>query len=203
MEALQDLGVKEAEVFGDSTLVIAQAQKLWIVKEEHLKPYQQYLEDLTKTFDKIKYTIIPKAQNQFMDALATLASMVEIPKGVWTRPLEIEQSGEEVHKRKTKASVMAIEEKEAPWYYDIMKFLELGAYLDGTDKRESHSIRMMATQYILRRGQLYRRSYDGVHLRCLKREEAKRVMEEVHQGIFAPFMNGRMLAKKILRMRYY
>ena len=33
MEALQELGVKEAEVFGDSTLVIVQAQKLWRVKE--------------------------------------------------------------------------------------------------------------------------------------------------------------------------
>ena len=69
------------------------------MKEKHLKPYQQYLEDLTKTFDKIKYTIIPRAQNQFTDALATLASMVEIPKGVWTRPLEIEQSYEVVHRR--------------------------------------------------------------------------------------------------------
>ena len=59
MEALQDLGIKEAKVFGDSTLVIAQAQRLWKVKEEHLKPYQQYLEDLTKTFDKIEYNIIP------------------------------------------------------------------------------------------------------------------------------------------------
>ena len=39
MEAHQELGVKEAEVFEDSTLVIAQAQKLWKVKEEHLKPY--------------------------------------------------------------------------------------------------------------------------------------------------------------------
>ena len=35
MEALQELEVKEAEVFGDSTLVIAQAQRLWKVKEEH------------------------------------------------------------------------------------------------------------------------------------------------------------------------
>ena len=60
MEALQELRVKEAKVFGDSTLVITQAQKLWKVKEEHLKPYQQYLEDLTKTFNKIEYTIIPK-----------------------------------------------------------------------------------------------------------------------------------------------
>ena len=55
------------------------------VEEKHLKPYQQYLENLTKTFNKIEYTIIPRAQNQFADALATLASMVEIPEGVWTQ----------------------------------------------------------------------------------------------------------------------
>ena len=112
--SLQDLRVKEAKVFENSTLVIAQAQKLWKVKEEYLKPYQQYLEDLNKTFDKIKYTIIPRAQNQFANALATLASMVEIPKGVWTGPLEIEQSCEEVHKRKSEASIMAVKEEEAP-----------------------------------------------------------------------------------------
>ena len=67
-----------------------------------MKPYQQYLEDLTKTFDKIEYTIILRAQNQFADALATLASMVEIPKGVWTRPLEIEQSHGKCTKGKLK-----------------------------------------------------------------------------------------------------
>ncbi|XP_050278107.1 uncharacterized protein LOC126719617 [Quercus robur] len=124
---------------------IVEMEALRELGEEHLKPYQQYLEDLTKTFDKIEYMIIPRAQTQFADALATLACMVEIPKGVWTRPLEIEQSYEEVHKRKTEASVMTIEEEEAPWYYGIMKYLELGAYPDGADKREHCSIRMMAT----------------------------------------------------------
>ena len=98
---------------------------------------------------------------------------------------------------------MTIEEEEVPWYYDIMKFLELGAYSDGANKRERCSIRMMATQYILCGGQLYRRSYDGVHLHCLKKEEAERVMEEVNQGICGPHVNGRMLAKKILRMGYF
>ena len=180
MEVLRELGIKEAKVFGDSTLVIAQAQKLWKVKEEHLKPYQQYLENLTKTFDKIECIIIPRAQNQFVDALATLASIVKILKGVCAQPLEIEQSYEEVHKKKIEASVMTIGEEEVSWYYDIMKFLELGAYSDGADKRECCSIRMMATQYILCGGQLYRRSYVGIHLHCLKKGEAERVMEEVH-----------------------
>ena len=54
-----------------------------MVKEEHLKPYQQYLENLTKTFDKIEYTIILRDQNQFADALATLDFIVEILEGVW------------------------------------------------------------------------------------------------------------------------
>ena len=71
--------------------------------------------------------------------------MVEIPEGVWTRPLESEQSYEEVHKGKVEASVMTIEEEEVSWYYDIIKFLELGAYLDSVDKRECPSIRMMTT----------------------------------------------------------
>ena len=101
------------------------------------------------------------------------------------------------------ALVLVIEEEGVPWYYDIMKFLELGVYLDSADKRERCSIRMMAMQYILCRGQLYRRSYDGMHLRCLKREEVEGVMEEVHQGICGSYMNGRMLAKKILRIGYY
>ncbi|XP_023925999.1 uncharacterized protein LOC112037417 [Quercus suber] len=39
MEALQELGVKEAKILRDLTLVIAQVQKLWKLKEEHLKPY--------------------------------------------------------------------------------------------------------------------------------------------------------------------
>ena len=81
---------------------------MWKVNEEHLKPYQQYLEDLTKTFDDIGYTIIPRAQNQFADALATLASMVEILEGVWMRPLEIEQSYGMVHNEKAEASVLVI-----------------------------------------------------------------------------------------------
>jgi len=33
-----------------------------------------------------------------------------------------------VQREKAEASVLVIEEEGVPWYYDIMKFLELGAY---------------------------------------------------------------------------
>ena len=50
-----------------------------------------------------------------------------------------------MYKRKIEASVMTIKEEEVSWYYDIIKFLELRAYPNGVDKRERHSIRLMAT----------------------------------------------------------
>ena len=108
-----------------------------------------------------------------------------------------------VHKVTIESLVMAIEEEGVPWYYDITKFLEWGVYPDSANKRERRSIRMMVMQYILCRGQLYMRSYDGIHLPCLKKEEAEKVIEEIHQEICGPHMNGRVLAKKILRLVYY
>ena len=108
-----------------------------------------------------------------------------------------------VHKKRAEASVLVTKEELVPWYYDIMKFMESGVYPDGADKREHHSIRMIAMQYILCEGQLYRRSYDGIHLHCLKIEEAEKVIKEIYQGIYGPHMNGGMLAKKILRIGYY
>ena len=76
-----------------------------------------------------------------------------------------------------------------------MKFLKLRVYPNSAGKRKCHSIRMMAMQYILYRGQLYRRSYYGIHVRCLKKEETERVMDEVHQGICGLHINEKMLAK--------
>ena len=61
-----------------------------------------------------------------------------------------------------------------------MKFLKLGVYLDSANKRKHCSVRIMAMQYILCGRQLYRMSYDRIHLCCLKKEEDERVMEEVH-----------------------
>ncbi|KAI8542639.1 hypothetical protein RHMOL_Rhmol08G0153400 [Rhododendron molle] len=82
---------EELKVIGDSNLVVSQANGDWKVREEKLKPYHQDLEDLIPHFNKVTFTHIPRLKNQFADALATLASMVELPFGVKLRPILIEQ----------------------------------------------------------------------------------------------------------------
>ena len=50
---------------------------------------------------------------------------------------------------------------------------------------------------------LYKRMPTGVHLRCVDKEEAQKLIEVVHEGVCGVHMNGTVLAKKIARQGYF
>ena len=56
----------------------------------------------------------------------------------------------------------------------------------------------MAMGYILCSERLYKRSYEGIHLLCVTKKEAQRIIEEVHESSYGPHMNVHMLSRKIL-----
>ncbi|XP_058068268.1 uncharacterized protein LOC131217370 [Magnolia sinica] len=87
------LGMKKLRVFGDSQLIINQTNGDWKTKDEKLIPYHIYLENLIDKFCKVTFTYMPRAKNQFADALATLASMLDIPKGAtqWELTVEVQE----------------------------------------------------------------------------------------------------------------
>ncbi|RVW58302.1 hypothetical protein CK203_114605 [Vitis vinifera] len=60
------------------------------LRDAKLKPYHAYLELLIENFEELKYIHLPRAQNQFVDALATIASIVDIPTNVIVCPFLIE-----------------------------------------------------------------------------------------------------------------
>ncbi|XP_058208199.1 uncharacterized protein LOC131321214 [Rhododendron vialii] len=196
METAIEIGIEKLEVVEDSNLVVSQANGDRKVKEKKLKPYHQNLKDLIPHFNKVTFTHIPRLENRFADALATLAFMVEISLGVKLKPIVIEQRETPVYQH-----VMAVDEPDDghPWYYDIWRFGETGEYPIEASKKDKIALHRMAAQYIICRGNLYRRSPYGMHKLCIHGTEAKRVMEEIHEGVYGPHMNGIMLAKKILR----
>ena len=61
------------------------------------------------------------------------------------------------------------------------------------------SLRMLSRQFISHNGMLYKRAPIGVHLRCVDKVEAQKLMEAIHDGVCGPHMNGTVLAKKIAR----
>ena len=77
------------DVLGDSNLVLRQVRGDWKTRDVKQKPYHAYLELLIENFEELEYIHLLRAQNQFVDALATLASIVDIPTNVIVHPLLI------------------------------------------------------------------------------------------------------------------
>ncbi|WKA02007.1 hypothetical protein VitviT2T_020248 [Vitis vinifera] len=104
------------EVFGDSNLVLRQIQDELKTRDVKLRPYHAYLELLVGRCDDLRYTHLPRVQNQFADALSTLASMIDIPTDTVVHPLLIESIS-------VFAYCCLIDEVEfddgLPWYHDI------------------------------------------------------------------------------------
>ena len=111
---------------------------------------------------------MPRAQNQFADALATLASLVQIPENTFVRSIEIKRKEVPTHKREVCMLDDEINDGK-PWYYNIRNFVEDRVYLEEADRKDRRALRLLATQYIQCGGVLYQRSYEGVHLRCVNK----------------------------------
>lgn len=56
--------------------------------------YHECLQILSKSFEYLTSNYIGRRRNNFVDSLATLASMIAIPQGVDKTPIEIEQRNE-------------------------------------------------------------------------------------------------------------
>ncbi|GKV17025.1 hypothetical protein SLEP1_g27583 [Rubroshorea leprosula] len=138
------------------------------------------------------------AANQNGNALATLASMVQISNEDQIQPLMID-----VHKNFAYCMEIEQEIDGQPWYYDIKQYILHNQYPIHATNIDKKTIRRMAKSYFLNGDTLYKRSADMTLLRCVDAIEAKRIMVEVHEGICGTHANGHMLPRKILRAGYF
>ena len=92
-------------------------------------------------------------QNQIVDALVAMASMMDGPKEDGARPIVLEQKEE-------LAYYMIKEEDErknekGEWYSDILQCLKNGTYRESADKNDQLTIRRLSTNYIICGERLY------------------------------------------------
>ena len=85
-----------------------------------------------------------------------------------------------------------------PWYYDIQNYLERGELPEAADQKDRLAIQKLSSQFISVRGDVYKRQPNGIQLKCQRKEEADRVMAEVHGGVCGPHMSGLNLSCKII-----
>ncbi|XP_069154701.1 uncharacterized protein [Solanum lycopersicum] len=192
-----DMNVYELLVIGDSDLLIHQVQGEWAVKNSKIVPYVQYVQNLCKRFCKIEFRHTPRIQNELVDALATIASMIKHPDTDYIDPLDIDLKQHPVH-----CSHVESEPDDLPWYFDIKRYLESGTYPEDATSNQKKSIRRMVLNFFLNGEVLYRRTPDLGLLRCVDAAEPMRLIEQIHAGVCGTHMNGLTLARKVLRADY-
>ncbi|XP_055801017.1 uncharacterized protein LOC129870307 [Solanum dulcamara] len=193
-----DMNVKELLVIGDSDLLVHQVLGEWATKNVKILPYLHYIKELSRKFTSIEFKHVPRAQNEFVDALAIISSMIQHPDKNYIDPIEVK-----LHDRHAYCFHVVEEMDGRPWYYDIKRLIDAHEYPENATIKLKRTLRRMSNHFFLNGEILYRRTLDLGLLRCVDAKEAMRLLEEIHGGTCGPHMNGFTLAKKILRAGYF
>ncbi|XP_070010924.1 uncharacterized protein [Nicotiana sylvestris] len=193
-----NMSIQELLVIGDLDLLVHQVQGEWATKNSKILPYLYRVQELMKRFTKIEFKHVPRIQNEFADALATLSSMIQhpdknfidpIPMRIHNQPAYCAHVEDEMDKNPGSTTSKSTWQKEITWNMQ-------------TKLRNAHFGGCPITSSRVEE-RLYRRTPDLGLLRCVDAKEASKLLEEIHDGTCGPHMNDFVLAKKILRAGYF
>ena len=89
------------------------------------------------------------------------------------------------------------------WYQDLAHYLQEELLLEHWSFKQRRAPRLKSASYQIVEGILVKKNYDGVLLRCLEKEDARKVMIELHDGPAGGHFFGDTTTHKILRAGYY
>ena len=87
------------------------------------------------------------------------------------------------------------------WSSPILSYLKDRRLPSNLD--EAKKIKKRAARFTILNDELYKRGFSQPYLRCVEEEEAKYVLEEVHEGICGDHMGAKSLLRKIMKACYF
>ncbi|XP_070017559.1 uncharacterized protein [Nicotiana sylvestris] len=117
------ISILELLVIGDSYLLVHQVQREWSTKNTKILPYLYHVQELLKGFTKIEFKHVPRIQNEFADALATLSSMIQHLDKNFIDPIPVR-----IHNQPAYCAHVEEETDGKPWFHDIKEYLTKGEY---------------------------------------------------------------------------
>ena len=159
-----------------------------------MQKYVKLTKHLTQEFERVEFTQIPRSQNMMADEVSKLASLEE--EGISTN-LEMEV---QKHPSIEEVPTFAIQ-KASSWMTPIMAFIQDGHFPQ--DTTEAKKVRKRAARFMILNDTLYKRGFSMPYLKCVDEEEAKYILEEIHQGICEDHTGPRLLVNKAIRTGYF
>jgi hypothetical protein len=158
---LKEAKAISVEIFGDSKLVIKQLNGQYECRNDILRNYYEECKEILKSFQLVILQHIPRENNEEANRLAQSASGYRENQKVIANDIYSFRS----------------DLAEDDWTKEIVD------YLENPSRKVSTKLRYKVIKFVLLDGCLYYKSLDGVLLKCLGQEEAKKMMSEVHDEL--------------------
>nr|XP_017227761.1 PREDICTED: uncharacterized protein LOC108203368 [Daucus carota subsp. sativus] len=188
------LRVKNLKVCGDSKLVVFQVNDEFEAREDTMLRYLRIVKTQMTLFEECIVEYVPREENTKADALSQFASSDdEVCSGsVYYQVMRTPSID---------AKLVAPIDTGATWMDEIKLYLKSGHLPTNAD--DARKLQVRALKYVLIEGILYRKSFVIPYLRCLRPDEAREALREVHEGVCGQHLGGRALAHKITRLGFY
>ena len=159
-----------------------------------MQRYLKLMNQLVSKFDQVEFAQVPRDQNVEVDEVVRSASTDNQAKvNGWK--LE-KQNYPNINEFQTFPV-----HTHARWTSPILSYLKDGRLPPNSD--EAKQIKKQAAQFTVLNNKLYKRGFSQPYLRCVEEEEAKYVLEEVHEVICGDYMEAKSLVRKIMRAGYF
>ncbi|KAI5316794.1 hypothetical protein L3X38_036501 [Prunus dulcis] len=210
LEIALEMHIDCLQAYGDSQLVVRQLNGQYAVRNATLVSYHDRAKYLMSQFQDIHVSHIPRSENDKADALANLAASLTLPSErdiqvtVGERYLlapAIERIEEVVDSNVITSSECEEEPDDLDWRHPIIEYLLLGKL--PTDSRKKAEVRRRATRFLYLNDTLYKRSFDGMLLRCLSKQDATKALRDTHAGTCGAHQAGPKLSNQLKRLGYY
>ena len=83
----------------------------------------------------------------------------------------------------------------------IISFLQDGHLPQDTE--EARKVRKRAARFTILNDILYKRGFFMPYLKCVDKEEAKYILEEIHEGVCGDHADPRSLVSKVVKTSYF
>ena len=87
------------------------------------------------------------------------------------------------------------------WMTLIVSFLQDGRLPQ--DAEEAKKIKKRAARFTILNDTLYKKGFSMTYLKCVNEDEAKYILEEIHEGVCGDYADPRSLVSKVIRIGYF
>jgi hypothetical protein len=190
--------------------VVQQVNKEWDINKDTIDTYVAEIRKLENKFSGLEIHHVIRDNNVRVDVLSKLGSdRANVPPGVFVHKLHHpsikipNQSTIVQDPREPNREVMMI---EVDLRVTFINFITEHKLPPGIDKKSAKAARILRQSkgYVLVGDNLYKRgSALGILMKCVRVEEGKEILQEVHEGTCGNHAASRTLVRKAFRSGFY